>query len=229
MEVARASSAADAGGARRPARLRAPEAVLPRARPRRPSSNTTAPAMERFMRLLRGDGLGALRPAQADGGGGRRPRRGRRLHPRPHRGLPRPAARRRPDRPQRGEGRRAAALVGGAAPARVRAARRARPGRPPRPQLRRRRRARASGLADELADADGLRGRCLRPPRRSSRRRTRLLAITKVYLRADASCARCRRTSRSAIGRLARRLVLRRDARAHPRRSVAGARGKSAG
>ena len=160
--------------ARRAAGLGAPEAVLPRPRPRDPRRATTGPRWSASCCSFAEMVWALYGLPQAGGGGGRRRARGRRrLHPGPHRRPPRPAPRRRADRPQRGEGRRAAAVVGVACCC----ARRFRPrrsgaGRAPRPQLRRRRGARASGLADELADADGLRGPLPARASRSSWRRT---------------------------------------------------------
>ena len=81
--------------------LRASEALLPRPRPRDPD-RARPPRDGALHAPVRGDGVGALRPAQPDGRRGQRTRRGRRLHPRPDRRPPRPAPRRRADRPQRG-------------------------------------------------------------------------------------------------------------------------------
>ena len=103
---------------------------------------------------------------QAGGGGRQRPRRGRRLHPGPHRRPPRAEARRRADRPQRGEGRacrcrgRWRVLLRASVPPQA-LSRRSRSSAATSPTTT----ALGSGLADELADADGFEDLCLRAAR----------------------------------------------------------------
>ena len=161
--------------------------------------------------------MGALRPAQADGGRRRRPRGGRRLHPRPHRRPPRPAPRRRADRPQRGEGR--ACRCRGASPCCC--ARPFRPTRSPRSRCSGRNfaddEALRVGLADELADADGLRGPLPRCASRSSWRRTPTPWPPPRPRCAQDVLERMKAHERERMGELARRLVLGADPRPHAR------------
>ena len=144
--------------------------------------DSTGAALRAFMLRFAEMVTGALRPAEAHGGGGVGTRRRGRLHPRPHGGLARPRSRA-PDRAERGEGRTAAPLVRGPSPAATVA--RARRSRGWRSWAATSRARRPSTRASPTSwpTARGLRGGVPRAPGGVRREGPRAVATTKRYLR----------------------------------------------